>query len=180
MKPLYQFIIEPKDGALYNSESNGLVLSTSYENHKFTQRIAIVVETPMKYKGPIKKGNYVVVHHNIFRKSFDMQGGLSNSSDFLGEGKYFADESKMYMTSLDSKSWKALPPFMFVSPIENDETLVSASPFKKEHGCVEYSSDHSIKAGEVVRFTPASEYEFMINGQLLYRMKKNDLVWKVS
>lgn len=179
MKPLYHFIVEPKDGELYRNKSSGLTLSTSYENHKFTQRIAVVIEVPLKYKGTINKGDYVIVHHNVFRKSFDMKGQLSNSSDFMNSNEYLVEEGKIYMTSKDGINWNPAYPFLFVSPIKNDDTLISAAPFKKEHGKVEYSSHPSVKKNDIVRFTPDSEYEFIVNGQLMYRMKQSDLVWKV-
>lgn len=178
MKPLYHFLLEPKDGEIYNSSSGGMLLTASYENYKTTQRIARVLETPAKYEGPINPGDYVITHHNVFRKSFDMKGRLSNSSDFLEEGKYLVDPERLYMTSKDGVAWSALYPYVFVSPVKNDSKF-SDSVFKKEHGIIEYSSDSNVHSGDLVRFSPDSECEFLINDTLLYRMKNTDLIWKI-
>ena len=37
--PLY-FLVEPIGGKLYNDEKNGIVTTTSVEDHRFTQRLA--------------------------------------------------------------------------------------------------------------------------------------------
>lgn len=179
MKPLYHFIIEPKDGELYNTKSGGLLLSATYENVKATQRVARVIECPIRYSGVISPGDFVITHHNVFRKSYSMKGDLSNGSDFLEEGKYLVDEDRMYMHSKDGTTWNALYPFVFVSPIKSDDDLLSSGSFKKEHGRVEHPSHKSVSKGDIVRFTPDSECEFIINGELMYRMKQSDLIWKV-
>ena len=59
MKSPDQFIVKSAFNKRYNNtrEIGGVdfVVSSSQEDHKFSSREAIVIETPLKYEGPIKK-----------------------------------------------------------------------------------------------------------------------------
>ena len=71
MKSPFFFIVEPLNGKRYNNtkEIGGVefITSTSEEDHKFSNREAKVIETPIDYNGPIKKGDILLVHHNVFK-----------------------------------------------------------------------------------------------------------------
>ena len=58
MKSPFYFIAKPVDGRRYaNTKDIGgveLIVSTSEEDHKFSNRFAQVIETPLVYKGPIE------------------------------------------------------------------------------------------------------------------------------
>jgi len=71
----YNFIITPKGGRRYNNiNKEGLITSSSQEDHTVTNRYGIVKEVPMGYDGEIQKGDTLLVHHNVFRKYYDMKG----------------------------------------------------------------------------------------------------------
>lgn len=75
MKSPFYFIVEPVGGKSYdNVRDNGLIVSSSKEDHKATNRFALVINTPIGYTGPVSIGDTVVVHHNVFRTYFDMKG----------------------------------------------------------------------------------------------------------
>ena len=74
MKSLYDFIVKPI-GETYNNEINidkkKLILNSKIESWKFVNRFAEVVEIPKAFKTPIKKGDTVIVHQNVFRTFYE-------------------------------------------------------------------------------------------------------------
>ena len=78
MRSPFYFIVKPLQGKRYNNTKKlgdvEFITSSSEENHKASNRKAKVIELPLKYKGPIKKGNTLLVHHNVFKFYNDMRG----------------------------------------------------------------------------------------------------------
>ena len=78
MKAPELFIVKPTGGTRYsNTKTIGgceFIVNTSEEDHKFSNRFAIVQETPLGYKGKIKPGDTLLVHHNVFKFYNDMYG----------------------------------------------------------------------------------------------------------
>ena len=77
MRSLYDFIIKPLGDRYENELKLGdktLVLNTKIESFKSVNNLAIVVETPKAFKTNIKKGDIIVIHHNVFRVFYDMKG----------------------------------------------------------------------------------------------------------
>ena len=94
MKSLYDFIIEPIGDRYANNSKVGekdLILNTNIESFKFVNRLAQVIETPLAFTTPIKKGDFVIVHQNIFRRFYDMQGRQKNSRSYFNENTYCAN-----------------------------------------------------------------------------------------
>ena len=86
MKSLYQFIIKPLNNRYDNIRqvnNNELIINTSIEDHRFVSKKAKVISTPKAYKTKIKQGDEIYVHHNIFRRYYDMKGKEKNSSTFF-------------------------------------------------------------------------------------------------
>ena len=77
MKSLYQFIIKPI-GERYKNKINidgcELIVNSTISSHKFVNREAEVVSVPLIYNTKIKKGDKVIVHHNLFRRYYIMKG----------------------------------------------------------------------------------------------------------
>ena len=71
MKSPFSFIAKPVKGKRYNNTKNiggiDFIISTSQEDHKFSNREAEVIECPINYDGPIKAGDTLLVHHNVFK-----------------------------------------------------------------------------------------------------------------
>jgi allophanate hydrolase subunit 1 len=65
------FIVKPLKGKRYdNTKTYGnidFIISTSQEDHRFSNRQAEVIELPIVYNGPIKPGDKLLVHHNVFK-----------------------------------------------------------------------------------------------------------------
>jgi len=77
MRSLYDFIVKPL-GEEYDNEitigDKKLVLNTKIESFKFVNNVAEVVEIPAAFNTPVKKGDLIIIHHNVFRTFYDMKG----------------------------------------------------------------------------------------------------------
>lgn len=187
MKSPYQFIIEPLNDKLYNSTKKigdvDLIISTSFENHKTTNRQAIVKEVPLSYSGPIQKGAIIVVHHNTFRKYLDIRGKEQFSSSKIDGSSYMILEDVIYAYKNDwSQDWEPVEPYCFVKPVDNDAD-VKMTTNKELYGIMVYSNsilvDQDINNGDKVVFSPDSEYEFDLDDTIMYRINYNDICLKV-
>ena len=76
MKSLFDFIVEPY-GQRYNNEikigDKSLVINTQVESFKSVNNIAKVLATPKAYNTIIKKNDLIMIHHNVFRRFYDME-----------------------------------------------------------------------------------------------------------
>ena len=165
MRSPHGFIITPHEGKLYKNTTKvgsvEFILSSSIENHNVVNREAIVTSVPSMYNGDIKDGDTVIIHHNVFRKDFAFGGREKFSSDRIETDTYLAPQESVYAykNPIEDK-WKAVLPWCFVRP--TGEKLHGEVAFGKNEGC------------EVV-FIPDSEYEFRIDGEILYRVDTNDI-----
>jgi hypothetical protein len=183
MRSVYDFIIEPL-GERYDNEINvgdkKLILNSKIENHKFVNNEAIVVATPLAYTTPINKGDKVLVHHNIFRRYYNHQGKEVNSSKYFTDNKYFCQIDQIYMYN-KGNDWICLGDRCFVAPIVNEDDL-DLNKEKKHIGVLKYTNNsleaNNLKVNEVVGFTPNSEFEFIVENELLYCMRTRDIVIK--
>jgi hypothetical protein len=176
MKSLYQFIVKPLEERYDNIRKVGdktFLINTSIENHHFVSKKGLVVATPAAYKTEIKIGDEVYLHHNIFRRYYDMKGREKNSGTYFKDNLYFCTPEQIYMYNLTSHFH-----YCFVKPILNKNPLKN----RKEQpnvGIVKYSNKFlealKITPGTLVTFTPNSEFEFIVEGERLYCMKSNDI-----
>tara|TARA_B100001093_G_scaffold435691_1_gene433763 strand:- start:585 stop:1169 length:585 start_codon:yes stop_codon:yes gene_type:complete len=176
VKSLYQFIIKPFDERYDNTkkiDDKTLIVNTSIEDHKFVSKKAIVVSTPAAFKTKVKTGDIVYVHHNIFRRYYDMKGVERNSGTYFKDDLYFCSPFQIYMYNGNSHL-----NYCFVKPILNKEKF-SINKEQPNVGIVKYSNSSlealKIKPGTLITFTPNSEFEFIIESERLYCMKSNDI-----
>ena len=157
-----------------------LIVNTSMENHRYVNRQAVVVSVPKAFNTPIKVGDIVLVHFNMFRRYYNMRGEEQNSGSYFKEDLYFAGMDQIYMYSKNGK-WVSNLEYCFVKPIEQTD------PWKTQkevplRGILKYGNKSleakGINEGDTVGFTPNSEFEFIVNDQRLYCMKSNDIVIK--
>ena len=183
MKSLYDFIVEPIGERYDNVKKIGdkkLVLNTKIESWKFVNRFAKVLQTPLAIKTPIKKGDIVVVHQNIFRRFYDMQGKKKDSRSYFKDNMYFASLDQIYLYKNKDK-WLSFGDRCFVKPIKNSDPLLNRKedPYigilKIGNTSLEASK---ITSGDTIGFKPGAEWEFFIDEERLYCMKSNDIVIK--
>ena len=92
MKSPFYFIVEPTKQRRYNNtiEWDGIefISNSSKEEFKFSNREAVVIETPSGYTGTISKGDTVLVHHNVFKYYNDMKGREQSGRSFLKDNTF--------------------------------------------------------------------------------------------
>ena len=170
MKADKEFIISPI-GKRYNNstkiDDKELILNTEIFNHQFINRKAKVIATPLLFQSPLKVGDEVIVHHNIFRRWHDVKGVERNSRSYIGDNKYLTSIDQIFLSN-----GKAMPGFSFVKPIKSLNPYHYRLSLDIEQplvGVIKYS-DGTFNKEELVGFTPNSEYEFIVNGERLYRV----------
>ena len=174
MNAYKDFIISPIGDRYNNSvriNDKELVLNTEIINHQYVNRLAKVIATPLLFSSPVKVGDEVIVHHNIFRRWHDVKGRERNSRSYWIENKYIISEDQIYLYNN-----KEMPGFSFIKPIKSIDKL-SSQKERPLMGVVKYS-DGSFKKGELVGVRPDSKYEFIINGERLYRVMNNFITIK--
>jgi len=181
MKSIHNYIISTNNR--YNNKVNvadkELILNTEVteRDHVFVNRIATVESTPLEIKSPIKKGDQVIVHHNVFRRWFDIRGEEKNSTNFLTENTYFVTPDQVFAYKR-KKDWISLPGFCFVKPVKNEDKW-GLRDNENLAGELIYTNEHlkslGLSKGDIVGFMPDSEYEFTVDGQKLYRILSNHI-----
>jgi uncharacterized protein YneR len=183
MNSLFDFIVKPI-GKRYDNEikigDKSLVTNVSTENFRAVNNMAEVISTPSAYNTSIKKGDTVVIHHNVFRSFFDMKGKRKDSRSKFIDDLYFCGADQIYLYK-NTGGWKAFQDRCFIKPLldTNDLTLDKE---RKLIGILKYGNSSlealKIVPGDLVGYTPFGEFEFIIDDERLYCMKSNDIVIK--
>jgi len=177
MKAYKDFIVSPIGERYNNSKKIGdkeLVLNTEIYNHQFVNRLAKVIATPLLFSSPINVGDEVIVHHNVFRRWHDVKGKEKNSRSYWKDDKYLISKDQIFLYK--QNKWKAMTGFSFVKPIKSIDKF-NTEKEKPLIGIVKYS-DGTFKKEELVGFNLNSRYEFIINGERLYRVMNNFITIK--
>jgi hypothetical protein len=174
MKSPYMFIVRPQDGKRYANINDGLIVSASQEDHRFSNRVAEVVEVPINYDGPIKTGNLLLVHHNVFKIYYDMKGVEKSGRSFFKDDLFFVDHMQFFMYH-DGDKWNAHDKYCFIKPSKTKDSLILKNTSEEPlTGTIRYINDQlksfGLNEGDEVCFQPESEYEFTVDGEKLYRM----------
>ena len=170
MRGLFDFVIKPSGDRYNNSISVGegsLILNTEISNHNFVNKIGEVLTTPLMNNTLIKPGDTVAVHHNVFRRWYNVRGDEKNSRSFLKEDQYLVSTDQIFLYKRDD-TWNAMPGFTFIKPIKSIDgfNVESERPLI---GVVKHN-DGTFNNGELVGFSPGDEFEFVIDGERLYRV----------
>ena len=178
MRSLFNYIITTENR--YNNKIGDLVVNTEITERDaiFVNRVGTIIATPSDSNfGSLPIGATVIVHHNVFRRMVGMQGKEQNSTSHIEDDKYlvYADQIFAYK---EGKEWKACEGYCFVEPRENEETFINGH-LALLSGYMRYPDDNlvqqGIKEGDLVGFSPNSEYEFTIDNQKLYRINSNQI-----
>ena len=178
MQSPFDFIVKPLNGKRYDNtkEVGGieLIVSTSEEEHKFSNRYGEVIEVPLRYEGPIAKGDILLVHHNAFKFYNDMKGRQKSGRSFFRDDLFFIEPDQFFMYKRDGV-WYPYSRYCFVRPIAAIDSYVK-KPFTHEPlmGEMVYPNEYliakGVKPGDKVCFKPDSEYEFNVDDETLYRI----------
>ena len=183
MKSVFSFIVKPL-GARYDNKvkikDKELIINTSIENFKSVNNLAEIVSVPLAYSTDIQVGDLVIIHHNVFRRFYDIRGNQKNSRAYLTDDLYFCDIDQIYLYKREDK-WKSFGDRCFIKPLKNTNYL-SLEKEQRLIGILKYGNSSlealKINEGDLVGYTPYGEFEFIVDGQRLYCMKSNDIVIK--
>lgn len=177
MQHTHCYIVQPINGR-YNNKKDNLILNTSIEDHKFVNRNGRVLALPIINENEyLQIGDEVIVHHNVFRRYYDMRGNEKNSKNYFEENKYFCYHDQIFLYKRNGK-WHTPPGYCFVKPIHNLNYL----DIDKEQpltGVLKHLGDDlkdfGLSSNDLIGFTPNSEYEFIIDNERLYRIPINSI-----
>lgn len=179
MKHLHAYMVTPINGRYTNNKKIGekeLILNTTIENHKFINRKGIIKETPIN-NSILKKGDEVIVHHNTFRRFYNVRGQAKDSSNYFDNNNFFVYIDQIFLYKRNNK-WLTPPGYCFVKPIKNND-LLSEAKEKPLTGVLKHLGgdlkSFNLNNEDIVGFTPNSEYEFLIDGERLYRIPINSI-----
>jgi len=176
MQSVFNYLVTPQGGRTTGQttiEGQELLLNTELQNHEYSNRIGVILSLPLakKYQ-ELREGDEVILHHNVFRRFRDVRGEEKNSKSYLTEETYLAQPDQVYAYKRDGE-WKALEGFCFVAPIKETK-MFSIEKEKPLIGVVKYCTC-GLEVDNIVGFIPTSEYEFIIEGQRLYRVPTNSI-----
>jgi hypothetical protein len=178
MQSLFNFIVKPKHGRYDNKkdiDGQELLLTTEIFDHRYVSRNGIVTATPKQNNTKIKVGDEVIVHHNVFRRWYDQYGEEKNTRSFYKEDEYFVMPDQIFLYKRNDE-WHAPKGYCFIKPIVSNNIFSNDKevPYK---GILKHvdSKLNSVSIGDLVGFTPSSEYEFIVDGERLYRVLTNSV-----
>tara|TARA_R110000803_G_scaffold78075_5_gene143166 strand:+ start:10122 stop:10739 length:618 start_codon:yes stop_codon:yes gene_type:complete len=199
MRATVYFVVEVKDD--YNNEvelSNGikLAVNNSLDSVEHINRVGKLIDAPKDSNA--KKGDMLIFHHNICRRSWGLRdkgsdskvGKKRKSSFYIKEGIYYIPVTEIFMIKREGEAdWEAIDPYVFVKPLEAKmRTLpngfeVMEDSYKEMKNLVATISYPSkalqaagVDKGDLVAFQEDSEFEFEIGGETHYRMVTNDIL----
>ena len=178
MKSVYNFVVTPKGNRYNNIKKVGdseLIVNTEIFNHQHVNREAIVISTPLIGITDITPGDTLIVHHNVFRRWHDVKGVERNSRAYFDESTYLINHDQIFLYKKD-KEWIAPKGYCFIKPLKaiDQFNIESEKPLQ---GIVKYS-DGTVEVNRLVGFTPNSQYEFVVDGERLYRVLSNFITIK--
>ena len=170
MKSVYNFVVKPIGKRYNNVKKVGdkeLIINTEIFNHQYVNRQATVISKPIIGDTDIDIGSDVILHHNVFRRWHNQYGIEKNSKSYFNEDTYIVQPDQIF---LYKKFWQWHSPkgFCWVKPIKNKDKYAN-SETQENMGIIKYT-DGSFKVNDLVGFTPISNYEFVIDNELLYRV----------
>ncbi len=185
MKSPFSYIVTPLNNRRYdNIKKYGdidFITSTSEEDHTVSNRYATVVSTPIGYKGPVKEGDTLLVHHNVFKFYNDMYGKRKSGKSFFKDNLFFVDHDQFFLYKQKGK-WKGYNKYCFIKPSSVKDYYINKNGTEEPlFGTIKYINDELIsmglKVGDEVSYQPESEYEFNVDGEKLYRMFTNNITF---
>ena len=187
MKSPFNFIVRPCNGRRYDNlkEVGGieLITSVSQEDHTASNRYAEVIQTPVRYSGPVEIGDTLLVHHNVFKYYYDMKGRQKSGRSHLMDDLFLIEPDQYYMYKKEGL-WHTHDKYCFVKPAERVEHYLQAQGREQPLvGYIRYINEQlkgfGLSEGDKVSYLPDSEYEFDVEGEKLYRMFTSQIALKL-
>ena len=183
MRSPYNFIVTPLNNRRYDNIKNigdtEFITSVSEEDYESSNRLAEVISLPISYQGPVKIGDTLLVHHNVFKFYNDMKGRQKSGRSFLKDNLFLIDNEQFFLYK-HKDTWNAHGKYCFIKPIATTKGVILKN-IKEEplFGIVKYINKEllelGVSIGDKISFTPDSEYPFIVDDEKLYRMFTNNI-----
>lgn len=189
MKATLYFLVEVlRDYNNYKKLSNGLevMVNNTVESVENVNRIGKVISCPKGTKA--ETGDMILFHHNICRKEIGFKGKKSLSPFQLKPNVFFVPITEVFMIKKSNK-WEAIDPYVFIKPLSsNIITLPNGMEIKEDDykgtnesvGLISYINNFlkkkGLKEGDLISFQEDSQHEYVIDGELHYRMQTRDIL----
>ena len=196
MKPMYEFIVEiPKshdDELKIKGTDVVLKLDVRHNQGERTIREGKIVAVPTKFDTRLDVDDIVIIDKNIL--TFQVHSdSLINKSQFLideEKGWYRVPLDMIYLYKKNNKDeWNCPAPYLFVRPIKSTQQkkgdiiykgFDDYKGYKEQYGTVEILNEAAkatgLKKGDMVYYKKDREYEFTVDGELLYHMDNEDVL----
>jgi hypothetical protein len=180
MRGICDLIVKPYGSRYNNTKSVGdkeLIVNTEIFNHQHVNREAIVQVVPKINPLGVCEGDKIVLHHNVFRRWHNMRKVEKNSRGYLREGQYLVQPDQVFLTQKPGESWRCVMGYCFIQPIKPVDSMYFMDNERPLIGLVKYT-DGTVCKGDLVGFQPSSEFEFIVDGQRMYRVLSNSITIK--
>ena len=161
-----------------------LWLDTSYERYHNARQYGIVKLACVNIKKrvddgiTIKKGDKVYFHHFCIDERM--------SDDFCGENIYKVHHDQIYCIVRNGKIIMTQD-YVFVEPVNTEDKIKGFYMQSKEstkEGIVantnQFSKEDGFKVGDKIMFIKDANYDMVIEGKRLFRMKNSEILCKIK
>lgn len=191
MKATLYFVVEVLDSYNnYETLENGMTImvNNSIDSVENINRIGKVVSAPKGVKA--KEGDKILFHHNITREERGNQGKKRVSMFQIKPTIFFVPIPEIFMIKREgSDEWTALDPFVFIKPLEAVKVTLESglevleddyNEMKEFLGEIAFPNEFllsdGLKKGDVICFQEYSQHEYVIDGELYYKMRTSDIL----
>jgi len=187
MQSPFYFIAKPVGGRRYDNLKNiggvEFITSSSEEDAKASNRFAEVVSVPLGYEGKIVSGDVLLVHHNVFKFYNAIDGTRKSGKSFFKDDLFFIELEQFFLYNHEG-IWYPYDRYCFVKPLDViKSTIEKGCQYEPLMGTVKYANDYllskGVNVGDTVCYQPESEYEYRVDGELLYRMFDHQITVKL-
>jgi co-chaperonin GroES (HSP10) len=186
MKVLHEFIVRMPKKFKDTIKFGEVELFLDARFNEFANRIseAEIVATPVKFPTGAKEGDMLYFHHHVvldrraeidkdlYRVKYDPEGGY-------GSQAYAYKDSEDNISVLSG--WVFLIADEGKEPTSETGIIISTQKEIKREGVVRFDTpellEMGVKAGDMVGFSKESDYTMEVNGEKLWRMTPNDLLY---
>ena len=185
---LYLLVEVTNDYNNYETLSNGIEVMTNntIESVENVNRIGKVISAPKGTKA--EEGDILLFHHNICRKARGFKGKKDLSPFQLKPNVFFVPATEIFMIN-KGKGWESIDPYVFVKPMPSKTIILPNGMEVKEDdykgtnesaGIIAFNnkflSEQGVKEGDIIAFQEDSQHEYIIDGELYYKMQTNDIL----
>lgn len=180
MRSPHYFIVKPKDEQRYNNTKKiggqDVIINDTLDDGHTTNREAIVIETPIAYKGDVEVGDTIIVHHNTFRVLRNQRGVMTNSKKHIKDNLFWVDDYYLHIKKDGQVISKY--PYVFFKALMTDDIEHGVEKDRNKgvlaFNCSELKDE--LEIGKTYYFKEGVNAPYTINDEEYYRVKINNIL----